>query len=500
MVTLSAISREIVDMPMGTEDDRTSPSELVLGIPVTGGPQAESSDNNWRAFKYSRKESGMVPTEGLSRTWWRGFEGDERPGISAQAFPPMHAEEMRPAQIPITDAVCSICYDRVAGTQTVRLPCQHVFHQTCLAAYNGILCPLCRTPFKGATQMQQTWKFNAALTAPQQLMSAPAMGDDALGTALIEKREQCVPVPGNGSPNRPTVGLSHWRPDRGNNGFHAPFNGNPMNGPLAITHVAVTENFPQKRPHSQLEELASEKSSAENGQDIKHNMSAVQDGDIDLSQWRSDRSSSGYRNVQALANGKFQAKIFSDKKHHCIGTYSSAEEAARAVAIAHTAMHRVRLTNASSMAANHAGGYAIAANPASPNQPKIVRGHAVPGERQVPIENGHNWQLKCAEMNQRLDAQDAIIRQQQAIIQQHHAFIQQQHAMPAAQYQRVEHLALALDRAQAAIHQLQQQQQQQQGQPRRMYPMYMQAEQDRGQEHDQEAGQERARAELAEPE
>ena len=61
--------------------------------------------------------------------------------------------------------------------------------------------------------------------------------------------------------------------------------------------------------------------------------------DIDLSKWKSERSSSGYRGVRPSASGKFRAHIVLDKAHVSIGTFSTAEEAATAYAKRYLAVH-----------------------------------------------------------------------------------------------------------------------------------------------------------------
>ena len=57
---------------------------------------------------------------------------------------------------------------------------------------------------------------------------------------------------------------------------------------------------------------------------------------IDLSEWRSERTNSGYLGVSEAPSGKFKAQWRVNNKMRGLGTYDTAEEAARAVVIKHT--------------------------------------------------------------------------------------------------------------------------------------------------------------------
>ena len=60
--------------------------------------------------------------------------------------------------------------------------------------------------------------------------------------------------------------------------------------------------------------------------------SAVPEPVVDLSQWRSDTTSSGYMNVYKRKSGKFEAFSKSSRSKQYLGAYDTAEEAATVVA------------------------------------------------------------------------------------------------------------------------------------------------------------------------
>ena len=62
---------------------------------------------------------------------------------------------------------------------------------------------------------------------------------------------------------------------------------------------------------------------------------------VDLAQCRSEKNRTGYFGVNATRSGKqFEAKFRYDGKLRCLGTFNTAEEAARAVAIKRAAVSK----------------------------------------------------------------------------------------------------------------------------------------------------------------
>ena len=214
--------------------------------------------------------------------------------------------------------------------QAVHIRCKHIFHQSCLAQCLRRSCPLCRAHFIQSTasvvnvvvaENSSTWQPLDSAGKRWQLLPHPPEREQC------RQAERCRDASGLLLSDRSKTG--YLGVCATGSGFVAQvwYDGNRLY--LGVYKTAEEAAAVVTAKYAELHEPAIEPTESVAA------MPAASGPDVDLSQWRSDTSSSGYMNVYkkkaSNGNSRFEAFSESSRARQSLGVYDTAEEAAMVV-------------------------------------------------------------------------------------------------------------------------------------------------------------------------